>query len=183
MKHLRRHRVSLVAGLLFAVTLALYALTLAPTVLFGDPTEYQFIPYILGIAHPPGYAFYTLLAALWQRLVPVGTVAYRTNLLAAVAGALTVVLVYGMAAMLLAPPRPDQDRSPPSQRASSGPLLAALFAALSLAVSTDFWQHSLHANAHIVSAALAALTLWTGLRWWRTAQPRWLYAFAFLAAL
>ncbi len=183
MERLRPHLVSLATGPLFAGVLVLYTLTLAPGVLFGDPTEYQFIPYILGIAHPPGYAFYTLLAALWQRLVSVGTVAYRTNLLAATAGAVTVLLVYGMVAMLLSSSRSAQGRSTTPQVSPSGPLLAALFAALSLAASADFWQHSLHANAHIVSAALAALTLWTGLRWWRTARPRWLYAFAFLAAL
>ncbi|RMF37473.1 MAG: hypothetical protein D6759_02305, partial [Chloroflexi bacterium] len=61
-KHLRPPPASLATGILFAVVLLLYTLTLAPGVLFGDPTEYQFIPYILGIAHPPGYAFYTLLA-------------------------------------------------------------------------------------------------------------------------
>ena len=37
----------------FVVPLALYVATLAPSVVPGDPGEYQFIPYILGIAHPP----------------------------------------------------------------------------------------------------------------------------------
>ncbi len=52
--------------LLFVAAFTLYAATAAPATLFGDPSEYQFIPAILGIAHPPGYAFYTLLARLWQ---------------------------------------------------------------------------------------------------------------------
>ena len=38
--------------------------------------------------------FYTLLAALWQRLVPIGSVAFRTHLLASTAGALSATLVY-----------------------------------------------------------------------------------------
>ena len=80
--------------LLFVAVFALYAITAAPGLLFGDPSEYQFIPAILGIAHPPGYAFYTLLAKLWQTLVPVGTIALRTNLLAAAAGAWVVTVVY-----------------------------------------------------------------------------------------
>jgi hypothetical protein len=79
---------------LFAVTWLIYASTVPPVQVFGDPSEYTFIPWILGIAHPPGYGFYTLLAALWQRLVPIGSVAFRTHLLASTAGALSATLVY-----------------------------------------------------------------------------------------
>ena len=80
--------------ILFALTFTLYAATAAPGTIFGDPSEYQFVPAIPVIAHPPGYAFYTLLARLWQMAVPVGTIAYRTNLLAAAAGAWVVTAVY-----------------------------------------------------------------------------------------
>ena len=87
-------RSRLVPFLLFLGVLAVYAATAAPATLFGDPSEYQFIPAISGIAHPPGYAFYTLLAKLWQMLVPLSTVAFRTNRLAAAAGAWGVTVVY-----------------------------------------------------------------------------------------
>jgi len=156
---------SLPPSLLFLAALSLYAATAAPGALFGDPSEYQFIPAILGIAHPPGYAFYTLLAKLWQIVVPLGTVPFRTNLLAAAVGAWTVTAVY------LAVRELQGDR-----RAATGG--AALLAALSLAVAPDMWQHSIHANAHIVSSALAATHLWLLLRWWRTGNDRWLGGFA-----
>ena len=52
-----------------------YGLTLARSVVFGDPTEYTFVAHVLGIAHPPGYAFYTLLGKLFQTVVPLGAVA------------------------------------------------------------------------------------------------------------
>ncbi len=149
----------LVPALLFVAVFALYAATAAPATLFGDPSEYQFIPAILGIAHPPGYAFYTLLAKLWQTLVPVGDIAFRTNLLAAAMGAWTVTAVYLIVHDLQsAIPRPS----------SLAPFFVPLFAALCLAASADLWQHSIHANAHIVSAALAATHLWLLIRWWRT---------------
>ncbi|NIV36069.1 MAG: membrane protein, partial [Anaerolineae bacterium] len=45
----------LVAVLLGAASFALYAVTLAPTVLVGDGGEFQFVPYLLGVAHPTGY--------------------------------------------------------------------------------------------------------------------------------
>ncbi len=157
--------------LIFLLTFSLYAATAAPATLFGDPSEYQFIPAILGIAHPPGYAFYTLLAKLWQTLVPVGTVAFRTNLLAAVVGAWVVTAVYLIVCDL-------QSAIRNSQFAIRNSILLPLFAALSLAASPDLWQHSIHANAHIVSAALAATHLWLLIRWWRTGHDRYLAAFA-----
>jgi len=151
--------------LVFLLAFALYAATAAPATLFGDPSEYQFVPHILGIAHPPGYAFYTLLAKLWQTLVPLGTIAYRTNLLAAAVGAWTVTAVYLTVCELRLTPHASH-------------IVAPLFAALSLAASPDLWQHSIHANPHIVSAALAATHLWLLLRWWRTGRDRWLVIFA-----
>ena len=42
----------LVAVLLGGVSFMLYAITLAPTVLAGDGGEFQFVPYLLGVAHP-----------------------------------------------------------------------------------------------------------------------------------
>jgi hypothetical protein len=165
----------LIPALLFLTAFALYAATAARGTLFGDPSEYQFIPAILGIAHPPGYAFYTLLAKLWQLVVPLGTVAFRTNLLAAAVGAWTVTGVY-----LLVDDMQGAIRQAPAG-APSGPPQSALvpaFAAFALAVAPDLWQHAIHANAHIVSAALVVTQLWLLIRWWRTEHDSWLAAFA-----
>ncbi len=150
---------------LFLLAFGLYAATSAPATLFGDPSEYQFIPAIAGIAHPPGYAFYTLLAKLWQTVVPVGSIAFRTNLLAAAVGAWAVTAVYLVTSEL-------------TSGVSRFTIPASLFAALSLAAAADLWQHSIHANAHIVSAALAVTHLWLLIRWQRTGRDRWLAAFA-----
>lgn len=152
---------------------ALYALTAAPGTLFGDPSEYQFIPAIWGIAHPPGYAVYTLLAGVWQRVVAVGSVAFRTNLLAGAAGAWAASRVVLVALDLErgAQPRPWEAA------------VAALVAGLAVATAPDVWQHSIHANAHIVSVALTATHLWALVRWQRTDDDRWLFALAALVGL
>ena len=44
-----------------------------------------------------------VLGGLWQRLVPVGSIAYRANLLSAAAGAGIAALVYGAACALARP--------------------------------------------------------------------------------
>jgi hypothetical protein len=170
--------------LVFLGVFALYAATAAPGTLFGDPSEYQFIPAILGIAHPPGYAFYTLLAKLWQLLVPVGTIAFRTNLLASAVGAWTVTAVYlitrevGLGGGWDARGPVNVTRESARPRSTRLLIVAPVFAALALAAAPDLWQHAIHANAHIVSAALTTTHLWFLARWWRTARDGWLAAFA-----
>lgn len=158
---------------------ALFAGTLAPGMVFGDPTEYTLVPHLWGILHPPGYAFMTLLVKLWQTLIPIGTLAYRTNLLSAAAGAAAGALVFGMVNLTLPPLPSIQDGR--GERAGVGG--EALLAALSLYAAADFWQHSIHTNAHIVTAMLASLALFVLLRWQSTGNDRWLIAFAFVAGL
>jgi len=158
----------LLAVVIFLSSFSIYAATLAPGPVPGDPSEYIFVPYILGIAHPPGYAFYTLIAKLWQTIIPVGSIAYRTNLLAAFAGATIAALVYGIVCQITR----VRDKH-----------VSALFAALSAVAGVDLWQHSIHSNAHIVTAALATLCLFLLVRWWRTESDRWLYVAAFVAGL
>ncbi len=177
---LDRHLTALLGALLFVVALLTYASTVPPVQVFGDPSEYTFIPWILGIAHPPGYAFYTLLAALWQRLVPIGSVAFRTHLLAATAGALSATLVYLTVLRLI------QHSAISPQPSAIGRQrfawhLPALFAGLSLAAATDVWQHSIHANAHIITLLLAMLSIWLLIQWWSSGKDRWLYVFAVIA--
>ncbi len=173
--YLRRHLTALLGLLLFGAVFLLYASSVPPVQVPGDPSEYTFIPWILGIAHPPGYGFYTLLAALWQRLVPIGSVAYRTHLLAAAAGALSAVLVYAIVQRLVMRP----ERGTPVHKFEAH--LPAIFAGLSLAAATDVWQHSIHTNAHIITLLFAAASVFLLIEWWRSGKDRWLYLFAVIA--
>jgi hypothetical protein len=187
----------LLAAIVFLSAFSFYIATLAPGSVPGDPSEYIFVPHILGIAHPPGYAFYTLTAKLWQTIVRVGTIAYRTNLLAAFVGASVVTLVYGIVRQVASQalgfePRRYEERkgfknkslaSFASLRLISWDGILALFAALSAMASADLWQHAIHSNAHIVTAALATLCLFLLVRWWQTNNDRWLAAAAFAAGL
>ena len=136
----------LVVGL-FAASLALYVQTLAPSVatLFDDSLEFPLVSYRLGIAHPTGYPLYTLLGKLFT-LGPWHNIAWRVNLLSAVAGALTVVFVY-LAARLL------------TRR------LPALLGAVALTVSPVFWSQAVVAEVYTLTGAFVALLLWLALRW------------------
>src|SRR5712691_7896788 len=71
------------AALVVAVGLVVYLRTLLPGQAFGDWGEMQTVPHILGIAHPTGYPTYILLAWLAE-LAPLGSIAFRANLLSAI---------------------------------------------------------------------------------------------------
>jgi Protein O-mannosyl-transferase TMEM260-like len=81
-----RRMVPLLAG---GLSFVAYLLTLLPGMAFGDWGEMQTVPHVLGVAHPTGYPTYVLLGWVAQ-LVPIGTVAFRANLLSAVLVAATV---------------------------------------------------------------------------------------------
>jgi hypothetical protein len=70
-------------AVVFAVSLAIYLRTLLPGMAFDDWGELQSVPHVLGISHPTGYPTYILTAWLFE-LLPIGSVAFRANLLAAV---------------------------------------------------------------------------------------------------
>lgn len=167
----------------------LYLLTLARTLVLGDPTEYTFVAKILGIAHPPGYAFITLLGKLFQTLVPIGDIPWRMHLLSAVAATSAAVFVY---AIVRTAARISVNEET-SNTVYLFAILAGLFAALNVAVGSDYWQHAIHANPHIITAAFLAANLFFLTKWYaaKTSNTsgfskhptRWLYAFAFSAGL
>lgn len=145
------------ALLLALASLGLYSLTLAPTVLEGDAGEFQFVPWLPGIAHPTGYPLYTLLGWAWSRLLPLGEVAWRLNLLSALLAAITVGLTYYVARDLLAAARPH---TPPA-----GLRVAAAGTALIFALTPTFWSQALVAEVYSLHALLVAAAVGLALRW------------------
>ena len=137
----------------------LYVLTLAQTSVLGDPSEYTFVANMLGIAHPPGYAFITLLGKLFQTIVPFGTVAWRMHLLAAVSASLAAWFVFGII-------RTVAEKVQPLEEVELLGTMSALFGALVVGTAVNHWQHAIHANPHILTATFMAANLYFLTRWW-----------------
>ncbi len=138
----------ILAGGLFTGSLAIYLQTLAPSVatLFDDSLEFPLASYRLGIVHPTGYPLYTLLSKLFT-LGAAQSVAGRVNLFSAVAGALTVSLVFLVARQL------TRRRLP------------ATLGALALAVSPLFWSQAVIAEVYTLHTAFVCAIIWVALRW------------------
>ncbi|MAT97492.1 MAG: hypothetical protein CL608_10155 [Anaerolineaceae bacterium] len=151
----------------------LYILTLAQSPVLGDPSEYTFVANMLGIAHPPGYAFITLVGKLFQTIVPIGTIAWRMHLLAAVSASVGAWFVFGIIRTLA--------RDLPGLGT-----MAALFGAFVVGTAVNHWQHAIHANPHILTATFMAANFYFLTRWWSVGANRdspLLYAFCLSAGL
>ena len=148
----------------FGVALVIYLRTLLPGPSFGDWAEMQFIPAQLGIPHPTGYPLYVLLGWLFS-LLPIGSWAYRADLLSAVAAAGaagTCVLIAG--------------------RLGARPVIAAV-AGLSLAVSGTLWLEATFSEMNGLHLFLVAAVIHRALVWRAERRDKDLLIGALLAGL
>ena len=162
----------LIAGLLTLATFGLYLMTLAPTALRSDSGEFHVMPWVLGVAHAPGYPLLTLLGRL-AMLLPVGDPAYRVNLLDAAAAAAAAGLVY-LAVVEL------------TRRAVAIPAAGragGLAGALALGLGSIYWQQSLVGGPRPFTFFFTALLLWLLFRWGNRRSTAALLALAFAAGL
>ena len=128
-----------------------YALTLSPTVawvnLGEDSGDLLVASATLGIPHPTGYPLFVLLGRL-ATFLPLGSIAFRINLVSALAAA---VSVYALARLALA--------LAPSSRGLLG-ALGASACALLYASSRGAWSQSVLAEVYTLNAAFLGLILW-----------------------
>jgi len=93
--------------------LALFALTLGPTVTAEDSGELIAAAWHFGIPHPPGYPLWTILCGVFVHLVPLGSVALRANLFSAVCSAGAAVVAYAAIREVGLSPPPAAPGPPP----------------------------------------------------------------------
>lgn len=144
----------------FTVGFSILVLGLAPAGGWRDITEFQWAAAVLGIPHPPGSPVPALLGRL-VALVPVGSIAWRVNLLSALSGALALALAYGLAVEVLGAVRPQ------ARPWTLG--CAALGSPIVLLGSPVFREHAATAEVYALQAALAALLAW---QWIRVTEVR-----------
>ena len=152
---MKRADLFIAAGLSTGV-IVLYVRTLAPSLLYGDSAEFQTIAYTLGIGHPTGYPVYVLLAKLFSFL-PVGEIAYRSNLFSAFCAALAVGLIY----LIL--------------RQLGAMIIPSLCGGLAVALTPTFWKHATIAEIYTLAVACLVFIFFSVFRWRETQNSRWLF--------
>jgi hypothetical protein len=97
-----------------------------------------------GIAHPTGYPLYLLLARLFQ-LWPIGSLAFRTNLMSACAAVAAAVLVYGLVTRVLSHTDPKKN------------WFAGLASGFAFGLSPLLWSQAVVTEVYALNAFFTAL--------------------------
>lgn len=130
---------------LFLSLLAVYGMTIAPGLTWAnsgaDGGDLITAAATGGVPHPTGYPVYLLLVRAFQFL-PIGSLAFRTNLLSALAAATASLLVYGLVT-----------------RNSQNPL-AGLVSAYAFGLSPLLWSQAIITEVYALHALFVALILY-----------------------
>jgi hypothetical protein len=145
---------SLIAALLGLAAFVVYVRTLAPSIAGGDSPELIAAAYNAGVPHPTGYPLYMLVAHSFLRLCPLGSAAYRMNLLSAIAGAVAVAFLYPL--ML----RVSRSR------------IASLIATMAFAFSQMFWSQAVITDQYVIHVLGMTASLGCVLTWDARGRPR-----------
>ncbi len=140
-------------AVVMVIALLVYLLTLMPGMAFDDWGEMQSVPHVLGIPHPTGYPTYVLTAWLFE-LLPIGSVAFRANLLSAVC----IAVAMGLLTSIM-------------QRVRVRPILAGAAALVTGATGT-IWASAEVAEVNPLHVLFIALILDRALIWAETRRRR-----------
>lgn len=143
--------------------LVIYALALAPDVLYSDSAEFQTLAYTWGTSHPTGYPVYLLLARLVGS-IPVGIPAWRINFVSALCAGITLGAVYLITRHF-------------TRRGG------ALVSSLVLMVGYTFWSQSIIAEVYTPATACITTALLCLLYWSEQRRRIWLLISGLLLGL
>lgn len=166
-------KVRLFASASFLIPVAIYLLTICPTIFVGDSGELILSASRLEVSHPPGYPFFTMIGRLFS-LLPLSNLAFRFNLLSALLTALSSLLLFLAVHSALTKRGDDND--------TFGSLVS-LSAALVWAFGYSVWSQAVIAEVYPMGGAIiAGLLLFTFL-YLKDGNPRYLLLSAVLIGI
>jgi hypothetical protein len=172
------------AAFVFSVSLLVYRWTLAPTVTLVDSGELIVAARFLGVAHPPGFPLYLILAHLVS-LISIGSIAFRINFASAFFAALASGMLTLVAAELIATVSHFAEAKGRSSKGKnkllrSGVradgeresgwmlnLVPAIGSGLLITFSRTLWSYATIAEVYTLNTLLLLIILFLMLRWRR----------------
>jgi hypothetical protein len=134
---------NVISVLLVAISFCIYLTTMCRSVGFTDSGELATVVCTLGIAHPTGYPFFTLLGKCWMMIPTPLEEIFQLNIFAALLTAIAVGVFFRTTLILrrskLVFQVRNQKRKEPNDRRF---ILASTIASLVLGFSTTFWSQS-----------------------------------------
>jgi hypothetical protein len=153
---------------LAVILLAVYVRTLLPGVGYHpDTAKFQFVGYILGTPHAPGYPTYVVINHFFTKYLPLGTVAFRANLLSSFFAVIACIFLFRILKLF----------------GLKNPW--AFGVALAFGFTRTFWSQAIIAEVYSLNALFVVIVLYFLFRWTQSKQDRDLllacafYAFSF----
>lgn len=132
---------------LLVILSSIYAATIALDYTWmhrgADGADFMIAAATNGVAHPTGYPTYLILARLFQ-LIPIGSLAFRTNLLSAVTMLLAAVVIFEII----------------RQAAKEAPAYVPLLGGLSFGLAPLIWSQALITEVYGLHTLCIVLLLW-----------------------
>jgi Flp pilus assembly protein TadD len=148
-----RCRAAIPAAAVFATAFLVYFYTLCPTVYWDDAGELISACYTLGIPHPPGHPLYAILGKLFT-LIPIGSPAYRVNMMSAFFGALTSVMLFHVVRELIIE----------DEKLARFAVFGGVVAALAIAFSRILWDQAVVAETTTLHSFFMMTVTWLAFR-------------------
>ncbi|MFQ5864084.1 MAG: protein O-mannosyl-transferase family [bacterium] len=164
MDHRKLNKV--IALIVFAIALAVYGSTVAPTTSYWDCGEFITCSYILGVPHPPGAPLYILVGRVFTMLPFFEDIGLRVNIISVLVSAFTVMLTYLIIVRLMR----EWRGIPETVEHKIVIYTSGIIGALGFAFSDSFWFNAVEAEVYAVSMFFTAIVVWLILVWLEKAE-------------
>jgi hypothetical protein len=151
----------IIAGCVLLAAMLVYALTLAPTVVFWDVGEFIAAAKMMQVPHPPGSPLFLLVCRVAMMVPFAADQAVRAHALSALLSAVAIGFTYLVFVKVLVGLR-GIPRTLEEKVIVFGP---AVVGALGLAFSTTYWDNSIEAEVYGASMFFLSAILWLVMRW------------------
>ena len=170
-----KYPLQIIFSLIVLICGSTYLLTLAPDTSWGDSSEFILAVHSLGVPHPTGYPLYIILGKIFTLIIPLGSPAFKLNLLSAVFASFSIGIWYSCVWYWLSDGGKKESYIYHVSAASSG---------LILAWSSTFWSQSVITEVYTLAILFFVSITWFCLKWWYTGSIfslRWILVLSGLA--
>lgn len=181
-------KINIIAGwIVFAISAAVYTLTIEPTASFWDCGEFIATSLKLQVGHPPGAPLFMIMGRLFTLLAGGNTELYSVmvNMMSALASAFTILFLFWTITHLA------KKIVVGDKEITTGNIIAIIGAAtvgaLAYTFSDSFWFSAVEGEVYASSSLFTAVVFWAILKWENVAGEkyanRWLILIAYLMGL
>lgn len=166
----------LIGGGIFILTFAIYTFTICPTIYWEDSAAFSAVHSVLGIPHSPGFPIYVIWGKIFT-LFPIENSAFRSNLMSAFWGSLSLVILYLLMLELF-------KKTNLNDSTLQLPIITGV---AFLGFSSAFWLQTIRAEVYTLNIFLTLLLIFLLIKWSKGKDTNWcfkiLILFSFILGL